>query len=354
MKINNISVENFRNLQNLNLEFFEGMNVFCGENGMGKTNLIEAIWMLTGAKSFRHSKDLELVCLGKDSAKIKAEVFSGKTIKQISLEFSNKRKAFISDKPLKSASMLTDHFNAVIFSPQDMALASEGPAIKRRFLDLCLCQLFPRYLSALKAYGRLLDQRNSVLKDTRYHPELLDLILPIEEQMSAAAEIITEYRTRLCLKISEHFQNIYDQISGGKESVSIEYLSKSGENLFETLQKTRKDDILIGTTTYGPHRDDLLISMNGNGVRGFSSQGQKRCAALSLKLAEAEVIESVKGESPIILLDDVMSELDPLRQSRVFSALQSRQIFISCCDENNIEGLSNGKVFKISDGGVLI
>lgn len=352
MILKNLSVTNFRNIENIEFSPSEGINVFCGENGMGKTNLLESIWMLTGAKSFRKSKDKELVQFGKNSLKVSAEVNSGGVDKQIGYTVENRRTVFISDKPQRSPNELSQHFNATVFSPCDLELASEGPSVKRRFLDLTLSQLFPKYFSALKSYSRALEQRNAVLRDAKYNAGSFELLNSVEETLCESQKVITAYRERLTEKLTEIFPRLYSEISGDLEKAGLKYISTSGEDFKAELEKSRKTDMLSGNTSAGPHRDDIMLTLNGNLVRSFSSQGQKRSAALSLKLAEAEIIKSVKGEEPVILLDDVMSELDVLRQSRLISLLSSRQVFITCCDENNISSLKCGKVLKIKEGGV--
>ncbi len=349
MKVKNLEITDFRNFESFSLSADDEINIFCGENGVGKTNLLEAVWMLTGAKSFRHSKDKELIRFGRDSAKIKANIQSGGIEKEITLKFEGKRTAYINDKPQKSPSALSEHFNACVFSPLDLSLASDGPSVKRRFMDLCLSQLFPKYLAALKSYTRALDQRNTILRDAKYHTELIDLLDSVELTLYNSAKIITDYRARLCERFLETFGEIYKELSNDKEKVSLEYISKSGENLADELRKSRSADILVGNTSIGPHRDDLLITLDGNQTRDFSSQGQKRCAALALKLSEAAVIKNVRGEEPVLLLDDVMSELDPKRQSQLIKMLCGRQVFITCCDENNISSLKGGKVFNIKE-----
>ncbi len=347
MKVKNLEVADFRNFSSFSLSADDEINIFCGENGVGKTNLLESIWMLTGAKSFRRSKDKEMIRFGCDSAKICANITSGGTNKDICLKFEGKRTAYINEKSQKSPSNLAEHFNACIFSPLDLSLASDGPGVKRRFLDLCLSQLFPKYLSALKTYIRALDQRNTVLRDAKYHAELIDLLDSVEFSLAQSAKIITDYRERLCEKFLETFGELYKELSNDKEKVSLCYVKKSGENMALELKNSRKVDFLTGNTSIGPHRDDLLITLNGNQTRDFSSQGQKRCAALALKLSEAAVIKNVRGEEPILLLDDVMSELDPKRQNQLINMLSGRQVFITCCDENNISSLKGGKVFNI-------
>ncbi len=353
MEIKNISVNNFRNIESLFLEFDSGTNIFCGQNGMGKTNLLEAVWMLCGEKSFRGNKDLDLIMKGKEKSIISAEIESLGTKKDISLVISEKRTASALSKPLKSPHELSEFFNASVFSPIDLNLMSDGPKIRRKFMDTTLCQLFPKYNSALRLYKRALEQRNAVLRDARYHREIEGMLYPIEFNMERAAEVIIAYRKRLVEHYCDILPEFYEKMAGKKEKVHIKYIEKAEGSLSAELEKSRKEDILSGNTSVGPHRDDIMILINGEDTRNFASQGQKRSAALSLKLSEAALIERVRGEKPVILLDDVMSELDNSRQSGLIKAVEGSQVFITCCDKNNINALKDGKVFNIEEGRIV-
>lgn len=353
IKVNKISLRQFRNIEKAEIEPCESINVLCGENGMGKTNLLEAVWLLCGAKSFRHSKDIQLVKKGCQRAKIEAETESLGVKRKISLEIGNRRRGFVHEKALKSPSGLTEFFSAVVFSPADITLASEGPAYKRRFMDVCLCSVYPKYLEALRNYQRALEQRNALLKLAKKEPVDDSLFDSLELLLCENGEVITSHRKDFTDFLNEKFNETYSVISGGKESVEIEYINKSSDSLLDLLKERRVIDIAVGSTTAGVHRDDIFLTMQDDSVREFSSQGQKRCSALALKLSEADYIARIKGEEPVILLDDVMSELDTLRQKQILTLIGGRQIFITCCDENNLSSLKDGKVFNIKDGAVI-
>ena len=350
MKLKKLSLKNFRNFENLESEFCDGINIFCGENGSGKTNLLEAVWMLSGVKSFRGTHDKDLIKLGQKNAEIKAISESGGVERELKLTFGDKKTAFVENKAQKSPQELSEYVGISCFSPADLELASEGPSVKRKCLDLTLSVLFPKYAAAMKIYLRALDQRNAVLRDARYHREIEGMLYPIEFNMERAAEVIVAYRKRLIELYSEIFPEIYKKISGGKETAGIVYLPKCEKGLSLALKNSRREDILSGNTSFGPHRDDVLLTLDNGDIKVFASQGQKRSVALSLKLAEAAVIERVRGEKPIILLDDVMSELDPARQARLIMSLDGSQVFITCCDRENIKSLEKGKVFEIKEG----
>lgn len=352
MKILNIKTSDFRNIEEEKAEFCDGINIFCGKNGMGKTNLLEAIWMFTGLKSFRGVKDKELIRKNSDNSYLSAEIFSKGSVKDAEIKFRDKKTAFLMGKKLKSATELSEVFNASVFSPADLELTNEGPSIKRRFLDVTLCQLFPKYEAALKIYTRALEQRNAVIRDAKYHREIEALLYPIEKNMERACEIIIPFRVRLIEHFQSIFPEIYEKLSGTDEVVGIKYLPKCEGALGEELIKSRREDILSGNTSVGPHRDDVLLTLGGEDIRGFASQGQKRSIVLSLKLAQARIIERVKGELPVILLDDVFSELDPERQERLLEMIKDTQVFITCCDKENITSLKKGKVFVLEKGRI--
>ena len=355
MIIKSVDIKNFRNIKSLILEFCDGINVIYGQNAQGKTNLLEALWCLTGAKSFRTSKDSELINLEKENAEIKISFFDEGRDQECIIKIDKKRSAVLNGVEYKSASQLAGKFNAVVFSPQDIGLIKEGPSFRRKFLDLSICQSFPVYLNLLKNYNRTLDQRNKILKDLKYNPSLEDFIIDFEIELSKIGSQIIKYRKEFVEKLKKFLPDIYKGISDGKEEISIFYetTADEDENLYlEKLKEKRKEDVFNFSTSVGPHRDDLEIKINGLNSRNFSSQGQKRSAAIALKLAESAVISEITGTSPIALLDDVMSELDLTRQNYILNHIKGWQVFITCCDPNNINGLENGKVFYIENGEV--
>ncbi len=353
MKILNLECKNFRNLENVNITPCENMNVICGENAQGKTNLIEAIWLFTGAKSFRNSKDNAFLKFGCEKAVCSLEFKSEGIENTAKIEITDKRTAFWGGNKLKSASALAGKFNAVIFSPVDLNLISGGPSERRKFLDLSIGQIYPSYINILKSYIRAVTQRNKIIKDYKYDSTVSVMLDVFEQEIATNGRKIIEFRKRYIEILNEFLPEIYKGISAGKEILETAYICKSGENLLKELIDSRKEDMFSGVTTIGPHRDDIDFKINSLSVKSYGSQGQKRSVALAVKLAEAEVIKKKTGECPVILLDDVMSELDKQRQNFVLNHIKGMQSFLTCCDESNIENLQEGKVFMIKNGGVV-
>ena len=267
---------------------------------------------------------------------------------------SGKRNAFLNEKPLRSASKLAGNLNAIVFSPTDLKLLSDGPKVRRKFLDTAICQLNPTYIEILREYTRAVSQRNKILKDYRINPSLGTMLDVFEEEIAEKGSKIIKYRKRYIEILKEFLPVIYSGIADGKEELEIEYICNfEGENLKEELYKKRQEDLYSGKTSIGPHRDDLEFKINGISAKSFGSQGQKRSVALSLKLSEAEVIKKNTGESPICLLDDIMSELDPSRQNFILNHIKGMQTFLSCCDPQTVNNLKAGKSFEIKKGEVI-
>ena len=352
MRVLNTECKNFRNIELLSSGVFDEMNVICGENAQGKTNLLEEIWLFTGMKSFRGSKDCDFIRFGEDTAVLKLG-FEAQGIKEeAKLEIKEHRTAFLNGKKLKSVSELAGKFKAIVFSPDDLRIVSGGPALRRRFADTAIGQLYPAYILILRNYMRAVTQRNRSIKDYRYDSSLSVMLDVFEDEIAVNGEKIMSFRNRYLKALNEFLPNVYGGISCEKEVLSTEYL-KSCENLKEDLLNSRKDDMYSGVTSKGPHRDDIEFKINGINARGFASQGQKRSIALSLKLAEAEVINKISGEYPVFLLDDVMSELDPERQNYVLNRIKGIQSFITCCDPSNVQNLKKGKIINIRNGRII-
>lgn len=344
----------FRNLKEGTLVPDAGMNVICGENAQGKTNLIEAIWLFSGAKSFRTNKDSSFVMQNFDSAKTKLHFFSEGIEKEAELQFLEKRKAFLNGKPLQNPSKLAGIFTAVVFSPTDLSLIKGAPEERRKFLDLAIGQLYPNYIELLHRYKRALVQRNKILKDYKYDASLSVLMDVFEQELSEVGSKIIEKRRQFLKEFEIYLPNLYEELSAGREKLKFSYQSSVNlEKYSEQLRESRKEDSILGSTSIGPHRDDLNFTINGMSARVYGSQGQQRSVALSLKLAQAELIFQKTGEYPVCLLDDVMSELDPLRQNYILNHIGKHQCFLTCCDPANIAGLKEGKIIRVQNGEVF-
>lgn len=352
MEVKSLQGENFRNLLPFSLEFCEGTNVIYGNNAQGKTNLIEAIWLFTGAKSFRGAKDSEMVAFGTGNAKLKLDFVSGGVERQAALTINNRRYAELDTKKLKSASALIGNFCAVVFSPTDLAVVKDGPALRRRFLDLAIGQLYPNYVSVLKDYTRALTQRNAVLKGMEGRLQESELLNVFENELVLNGEKIAEYRRNYCKTLTVNASVIYNELSSLREELEAVYMPSFCDDFAEKLYIARKTDVFSGITSVGPHRDDLDFKINGISARTFGSQGQQRSIAIALKLAEAKNLYDILGEEPVVIFDDVMSELDKSRQGFILNHIKGKQVFITCPDPSNIVGLEDGKVFTVEGGKI--
>ena len=365
MKVNSVELNNFRNISSIKLEATDGVNVIYGENAQGKTNILEAIWLFTGCKSFRGAKDPEFIKFGEDIAKIKLNFSDNIRNKKSEIAFGNKKKnVSLNDIPLRSSAELIGSFYGVIFSPTHLSLIKDGPSERRKFLDTALCQLKPSYAEHLARYKRSLMQRNALLKDIRLSTQLYDMLDSWDDSLARYSAAVISERLKYIEILSQYSKEIYSGISEYKEDFSVSYSRKditdiniSVHDLYlqelEKIKEARKEDILTRSTTIGPHRDDLDIKINNVSARSFGSQGQQRSCALALKLGESEIIKKITGETPVALLDDVMSELDEKRQDYVLNHINDRQVFLTCCDPSQVLRLCGGKSFLIK-GGELI
>lgn len=353
MKAKKLTGRNFRNLLPFEAEFCDGMNVIYGDNAQGKTNLIEALWLFTGAKSFRTQKDGELVAFGQREAELHLDFVSGGIDREARLSITNRRTAELDTKRLKSPSLLAGSFCAVVFSPADLQIVKEGPSLRRRFIDLAIFQLYPSYGAVLKEYTRAVTQRNTLLKGMEGRLTSSEMLDVFENEIASLGAKITDYRIKYCADMTENSSHIYRELSSLREELCVEYMpSCSPEDMAERLYNARKTDVFLGITSVGPHRDDLDFKINGISARSFGSQGQQRSVALSLKLGEAKTLKDITGEQPITILDDVMSELDTDRQSFILNHIKDWQVFLTCCDNANVRPLKEGKVFTVVGGKI--
>lgn len=355
MIVKQLTCNGFRNFTELAFEPTSGMNVIYGDNAQGKTNLLEAIWLFCGAKSFRGAKDAELKGFGIEKAVNTCDFIFGEVEKQAKIIIEEKRKAELSGKPLSSASKLAGNFYAIVFSPSDLNLVNDGPAVRRRFLDTAIGQIYPLYNEKLRAYMKAVTQRNTILRDMKMHPDLEFLLDDFEASLAVLIGEILKYRLRYVEILREAVPELYGGISGDKEVLDLSYASKiptdsKPEEIISFLKAARKEDVFTGNTSVGPHRDDLDLYLNGTRLKSFGSQGQRRSVALTLKLSEARVLKKITGEYPVALLDDVMSELDQKRQDFILNHIRDWQVFITCCDPDNIKGLKKGAVYQMKGG----
>ena len=358
MNVLRLTLEHYRNLKPNTLTFSPGSNVIWGNNAQGKTNLLEAIWLFTGGHSFRGAKDGELVAFGEERSALTMDFFSEGREQTIELLLENgKRKFTVNGVEKKSGAELVGKFCGVIFSPEHLSLVKGGPLLRRSFLDGALCQSRPGYAKEFVLYQRTLRQRNMLLKDLAKEPALLPTLEIWNQFLAERGMQVIRERQSLLQKLKPDLQKIYSGLSHSKEAIDVRYVCSVSreeeltEELFlERLKETEKSDLLTGYTTVGPHRDDLEILIDGVSARMYGSQGQQRSAVLSLKLAEAGILEAITGEKPVVLLDDVMSELDADRQEYLLNHVKDRQIFITCCDPHSIRSLKEGALFYTEQG----
>lgn len=362
MKINSIKIENFRNIESLSLDF-DDVNIIYGENAQGKTNLIEAIYLFTGAKSFRGVKDKELVKFGEEYSRLKIEFSNNSREQNAELLIQNRRSATLNGVKKKSATSLGDELKAVIFSPVHLSMVKDGPLERRRFIDNALCQLKSNYRNVLKEYNRALAQRNMLLKDISKNNSLYDMLYIWDKNLAVSGAKIIFQRMKYIEALLPYAKDVFDGLSSGKEEINLvmkgafDYdgltLDEIQKKLMFALDNNRGNDILNRNTNIGPHRDDMEILINGKSARSFGSQGQQRSCVLALKLAEASLLREMTQDEPLALLDDVMSELDISRQDYILNHIKDWQVFITCCDANTVLRLKQGKTFHISNGGLV-
>ena len=358
MIVESLSLKNYRNYESLNLNFSDGTNIFYGNNAQGKTNILEAVYMSGTTKSHRTNKDLELIRFTKEESHISTIVNKKGISHKIDIHLKNNKSkgVAIDGIPIKKASELFGMINFVFFSPEDLNMIKDGPAAKRRFMDIELCQLNKIYLSDLAQYNKIVIQRNRLLKDLFFRKDLEDTLDIWDLQLAEYGQRIIAARESFIKRLNEIIFDIHHSLSGGKENIKIVYEKNCEKDcLLEQLKVSREKDLKIKTTTVGPHRDDLGFYFDEMDVRKYGSQGQQRCAALSLKLSEIELVKSITGDTPILLLDDVLSELDKNRQNYLLNHIHDIQAMITCTglDEFVNCRFSIDKIFKVTEGTVV-
>ena len=357
MVITSLTTDGFRNLDTATLRLKEGVNIFYGDNAQGKTNLLEAIWLFTGGRSFRGAKDREMVAFGREEAALSLRFFAEEREQEAAITVSSRRRAELNGIAQRSPAGLAGHFCAVVFSPAHLSLVKDGPEARRRFVDAAYCPLRPGYIRTLSEYTRALTQRNALLRSGMVEEALL---APWDEAVSTLGARVIAARRAYVRRLSPAAAEVYRGLSGEKEELAVCYDTPfpdaPAETVADALRRAlcdhRRDDIAAGFTTCGPHRDDLLLTLDGLSARRFGSQGQQRSAVLALKLAEAAILRDITGEPPIVLLDDVMSELDPSRQDYILNHLTGWQVCITCCDPAAIVRSTGGAAFHLTGGAV--
>ena len=366
MKITEFKAHNFRNLQDIVLTPDPGINLIYGQNAQGKTNLIEAIWLFSGEKSFRGNKDSRMIRFEEQFATLSLSFDDGEREQHAQIRLGEKNNCTLNRVEQKSLSALAGAFQCVVFSPTHLAVVQGGPSLRRKFLDSAICQIRPDYHGYLGQYERVLAQRNSLLKEIARYSYLRDTIEVWDRQLAKLGTIVTILRQDYVCKVEKFAKHSYAGISSDREQLGLSYQSTAFDSLldhaytqdkvdcyFSRLEESLDQDIRQGFTGIGVHRDDLELLINGLAVQTYGSQGQQRSTILALQLAEARLLKSITGNHPVILLDDVMSELDISRQDYLLNHIRENQVFITCCDSSNTLRLQSGRVFHI-DGGKLL
>ena len=353
MWIKKIKINNFRNYKSQEINLEKNINIFYGENAQGKTNIIEAIFLSSMGKSFRAKKDKEMIMLGEEKSNIEIEYEKTDRDGKIKIELGNKKIVYINGIKIKKLSELLGKINVVIFTPDDINILKGGPQNRRRFLDIMISQLRPNYMYNLNLYLKTLEQRNNYLRQIREENKNENMLDIWDEELSNYAINIYNYRKEFIEKIKNKIKNIHSEITNNKEEIEIEYLSEcnSKEKYLELLKQRRKLDIIKGYTTKGIHRDDFNIYINKKELGIYGSQGQHRTAILSLKLSELNIVKDEIGESPILLLDDFMSELDEKRRKNFLEKINDVQVIITCTEKIDIEN-KEILVYNVKSGDV--
>ena len=366
MKIHRICLNGFRNYDYQWADFSPGINVITGENAQGKTNLLEAVYLLSTGKSFRTRYDREMVGFGYSAGEVLADVSAGgrkQTVKMV-LRPGVRKSIFVNGVKSTTAD-LNGKFSCVLFCPDDLDLIKDGPAARRKLMDTAISQLRPGYAKLISDYNRLYDQKSAILKDWREKPSLLDTLDDFSDQMCKVSAQIIRYRAAFVARLDDVAREIHSDFSGGRDRLRMQYSTVSTVkdpmasatevyfDLCEHLEGHRKAEIESGMCLSGCHKDDIEIFVNDMPARSFASQGQTRTAALSIKLAEREIHLQEFGEYPVLLLDDVLSELDPGRQEFVLNHIGGGQTLITCCEGDSIAHRTGGKVITVAEGKIL-
>lgn len=353
MYIEKIRLQNFRNYENLEIDLNKNINIIYGENAQGKTNIIESIFLCAFGKSFRTSKEKEMIKFNEEKSLIEAFYQKKDRDGKIKIELGNKKQISLNGIKIKKLSELLGNINIVIFTPEDINILRDGPVKRRRFLDMMIGQLRPNYVYNLNMYTKTIEQRNNYLRQIKEENKPEEMLEIWDEKLAEYGEKVYIYRKEFIEKIYNKINEIHGNITDNKETLKIEFISNcdNKEKYLKLLKERRKLDIIKGFTTKGIHRDDFVIYINGKEVNIYGSQGQNRTVVLSLKIAELNVIYEEIGEYPILLLDDFMSELDEVRRKNFLNNIKNTQVILTCTEkidlpeiEYNLYNIRKGEI----------
>lgn len=367
MIVQTVTLESFRNYGQFHAAFAPGINIITGDNAQGKTNLLEGIAYLSACRSHRARADSELIRFGDRRALVKSQLISRERdfTLEIRLGVGIRRQILCNGVRKKTVGEISGLLKTVLFCPEDLNLIKAGAVERRRFLDDAICQLRPRYAAALAEYRRLLEQKRAILRDWPSKPALLETLEDFNRRLCQTGALVIHYRAHFVRKLGEYAPGIHGDFSSGREALRLHYHTVKTipdplaptqvlvQQLWAHMAAHHQAELDSKSCLSGPHKDDLLVELNGLSVRTYGSQGQTRTAALSLILAEREIFFENDGEYPVLLLDDVLSELDRHRQEFVLNRIQGGQVFITCCESERLSELAQGKVFRIENGRLM-
>ena len=363
MRVGKLSLQDFRSYETLTAEFDPGVNLIVGDNAQGKTNLLEALVYLSQGSSYRTRKEEELIRWDQDFARLEAAV--ARTDREMELVYvlyrgPKRRQILLNGVKQKNAAQAEEILTTVLFCPEDLQILRAGASVRRRFLDSAISQLRPRYKKALSDYQKLLDSKSRILRDHFQKPGLLDALPDFNRQMAIVGAVLIGYRAQYCRKLSELAEKYHGVLSGGNEQLSIAYHTVSTvtdpfapareiyQRIMEHQESHCRAELESGRCLTGPHKDDFEAELDGRSLKSFGSQGQTRTAAIALKLSERDIARDDTGEEPVLLLDDVLSELDKGRQDFILNEIRSGQVFITCCETDKVT--TAGKTFFVEKG----
>ena len=366
MNLNKLTLTDFRNYEKLDIAFDPGVNLIVGNNAQGKTNLLEAISYLGSGKSFRAQKSSEMVRFGAEFADCEGSVFSQEreqTLRWVIFQSARPRQLYRNGAKKKTAAEISGVLQTVLFCPEDLMVLKAGASARRRLGDHALCQLRPNYEAALAEYNRILDQKSRILKDRFENPGMLEILPEYNTRLCQVGALLISYRSRFYEGLGKAAKQYHEHFSGGAEDFLLQYRTVSTvtdpfapvatirEQLMEHLISHERAELVSAQCLTGPHKDDFSVSLSGIDLKAYGSQGQTRTAAISLKLAQRELMGRESGEIPVLLLDDVLSELDAGRQDFVLNQITNGQVFITCCEPGRFTKL--GKTIEIKQGNVI-
>ena len=365
MFIKEIYLKNFRNYREQKVSFRPGLNVIYGDNAQGKTNLLESIYLSALGKSFKPASEKEMIFFGERFADIRVDYFSqGRDMYNTFRLFTEKKKIVtVNGVPLSKMSELVGKLTVVVFTPEELSLVKEGPTVRRRFLDMSISQIKPKYMSILSGYNKALEQKNKLLKEIKLKPSLSETIALWDEQLSQYGAKIILQRREFLKRIITSAAEFHREISMEKEELTAKYkcvveeesadFDKTRKVLIKSMENAREKEIFLGQAVTGPHRDDVIFYINGTPAKVFGSQGQQRTVVLALKLAQKNIFFEETEEEPVLLLDDITGELDLSRREYLFSKIEDSQVFITCTDTDRVSSDENAGFYKIEGGKVI-